>query len=340
MKYKSCHLLEKGLYIGKDYISHCCLLPTTGVAPIKLFPPLDVSDIDIEDLIKIKREYKEMFKRGEIPPACRDCYSLEELDWSDDNEINCLYFAHWSHCNCNCIYCYFDPEREKNNSYNPPKVLPFLEKMKSKGMLNTASKGYMSFSGGECTILEEFSDILRFLFEIGSQKIIINSSGIKYDNLIAEGIQKGIVSCTISLDSADRELYKKIKQQDSFDKVVENIKKYVSVQSPDNYDGIRVKYIILPGINSDNKDLEKWLKLVKSLGVNHIILDFETVWFFKYRNEIPDKFIKMLFNVKKRAKQLNIKLSFYSHAMQALKDFDEKAEKSFLVKLKRFLFSI
>lgn len=340
MKYKSCHLIEKGLFFGKNCISHCCLIPVSGIEPIRLFKNADFNRIEIDELIKLKYKYKEMFKRGEIPPACKDCYSLEELDWPDKIDLNCLYFAHWSHCNCNCSYCYFEPEREMHNAYKPQKIMPLLEKLKVEGLLENASGGYMSFSGGECTILEEFDDILKFLFEIGSKNIIINSSGIKYNNLIAEGIKKGILSCTISIDSGERELYKKIKKQDTFDIVVENIKKYVSMQSPDNYEGVRLKYIILPGINSEYKDIEKWLKLVKSLGVNHIILDFETFWFGKNRNKIEDKYIKILYYTKKRAKKLNIKISYYSHAMQALKDFNEKAEKSFLVKIKRFLFNI
>ena len=340
MKYKSCHFIEKGLFFGKGSVSHCCLTPNYKLPPIRLYDNVDFDDINLEELLELKYKYKKMFQRGEIPAACEGCYSIEEQDWADEIDLNCIYFAHWSHCNCNCFYCYFEPERKENNSYKPKKILPLIKKMQEKGLIRNIASGYMSFSGGECTILDEFDEIMEFLFEIGSQKIIINSSGVKYNSLIAEGIKKGIVSCTISLDCGDRELYKKIKQQDSFDEVVENIKKYVSVQSHDNYGGVRVKYIILPSINSDYKNIEKWLGLVKSLGVNHIILDFETFWFFKYRNKITDKYIKILYYVNKRAKQLNIKLSYYSHAMQVLKDFDDKAEKSFLVKLKRFLFNI
>lgn len=315
MKYKSCHLLEQGLFFDKDNISVCCLLPNPNSHAIKLIDNYNGEKIDWDTLFDYRKKLRDFHKSGQILPTCESCYNLEELDWGDENSIRNIYFSHWTHCNCKCYYCPFETDRKIHNKFKPYKIMPILKEMKEKNILGTG--GYISLIGGEPTILKEFDDILKFFYSIELKTIVVNSSGIKYSKTLAKGIEAGKIELTISIDCSDKILYKKIKQVNAFDTVVKNITKYVSMQKEPK-DMVRLKFIILPGINDSIEEVEKWLQLCKKIGLKKVILDIETEWFLVNVNNIPEHINKIIDYAQTRAKKMDFILEYYSHVNQIL----------------------
>ena len=70
-----------------------------------------------------------------------------------------------------------------------------------------------------------------------------------------------------SLDSGTRETYKKIKQVDCLDKVVENLKKY-----PLEKANLRLKYIFLEGVNDNEEDVNGFYNIVKEVNCKAIMI--------------------------------------------------------------------
>lgn len=312
MKYKSCHLIEHGIFFSLKEIWLCCYLPNEKSEVVKFVDPYDGGAIDWGKIADFREKIRMGLKKGQIPVTCEGCFNLEEKEWDESNKISNIYLAHWSHCNCDCTYCYF-PDKNYYNNFKPYKALPILEEMKEKDIFR--NDGYVAISGGEPAILDELDGIIDFLLVNDIRSIVVNSSGVKYSESIARGISTGKLDLTISLDCGDAELYKKIKQIDSFDTVVENIKIYAASQQI-SQENVRVKYIIIPGINDTKENIDKWIQVVLSAKVRKIILDLESSWFLNNRNNIQKHIYDLIQYVENQASELNLKIDYYSHADQ------------------------
>lgn len=313
MKYKSCHLLEHGLYFDRNRISICCMSPNKNSSRVTLVENYYGEKINWEEIIAKKKELRASHQAGKILPSCEGCFNLEEAEWDKRDYINCIHISHWSNCNCNCVYCYYEPDKKFYNSHKPYKILPVLKDMLEKNVLT--HEGYIAFSGGEPTVLDEFDDLLEFFYKMTLKTIVVNSSGIKYDETLAKGIEAGKVELTVSLDCGNAHLYKKIKSLDTFDTVIDNMKKYISMQQG-TQDKVRLKYIILPEINDSVEEAEKWIQTCIEIGVKKIILDIETRWYLANRDNIPDYIYELINYVQKRAKESDLTLEYYSHVSQ------------------------
>lgn len=315
MNYKSCHILEHGLIFDRNYVAVCCLIPNKNSRIVKLIDNYYGEMIDWDKFFEDKNKLRDQHRKGQILPECEGCFNLEDSEWNTENYINNIYISHWSHCNCKCFYCALEEDRRIQNKPKPYKLMPILKDMKEKNILR--SGGYISLTGGEPTVLKEFDNILKFFYGIDLKTIVVNSSGIKYNRELAHGIKLGKIELTISIDSADKNLYKKIKRVDAFDKVIGNIKKYIAHQT-ERKDLVRIKYIIIHEVNDSIEEIEKWMQLCKKLQVQHIILDIENEWFRQHFNHIPDSIKSLIFYAQRQALIYGMKLSYYSNVAQIL----------------------
>lgn len=313
MKYKSCHLLEKGIIFTWKDILNCCMYNADDNANVLSNKPFDEESFSLEKILDKKEQLRNEFKQGKISKGCLNCHNLEEMDWDDKREIKYIYVSHWTKCNCYCFYCYYRPEKEFFQKFKNKKLLPLLKQMKKDNILNP--DGYVIITGGEPSELDELPEIIDFCLKSHIKEIYLNTSGIKYEKSIEEALKKDNIAITISLDSSNRALYKKIKQTDSFEKVINNIKKYVSAQG-EIKTNVRLKYIIIPTINDKKEEIENWLTLCKTLEVKKVILDIETHWYERNKNNIPVHIKELINYFKKRTDELNMEKDFYSHLSQ------------------------
>lgn len=82
-----------------------------------------------------------------------------------------------------------------------------------------------------------------------------------------------------------------VKEYKLYDKVWENISKYAKVQpAPDR---VKTKFIFIPNINTSKKEIEEWVEKSISVGVKHLALDIEMLWYERNKNNLPSEILNL-----------------------------------------------
>lgn len=237
--------------------------------------------IDWDEIFKNRAVMREGIKNGVIPEKCSGCYYLKEQEWNSENYIDEVLIGHFTHCNCNCIYCYTEKDKKFFNSNRTYNIYPVIKDMIDKGVLS--KNATVTFGGGEPTILQEFEELVYLLLDYDVYNIRIHSDGIKYSPAIEKGLKLGKITLITSLDSGSKEVYEKIKQVPCCDKVWQNMAKYAKTKNG----LIRTKYVLIPGVNDSLSEVKNFLKKTYEAGVRNIAFDIEDTWFKEHRDNIP-----------------------------------------------------
>ncbi len=312
MKYKSCCWIEEGINFDRKSYKVCCLYSAKGGGNTIIEDNYNGQKIDWSKVFEFKKMMKELHKSGKIYPKCEGCIYLEEKDWDDNHtKISTINLDYWTKCNSRCRYCFTMSNKWKYNFFRNYNFLPILKDMIEKDILSPKN-GVVSFGGGEVTLLKEFDEVLELFINQGFPKIIIHSSAIKYSKSIERGLEKGCVQLIVSVDAGSKSMHKKIKQVNSYDKVINNLQEYAKHQKYPNQ--VRSKYIVVPGFNDDVAEISLWLEKAKEIGINSVIQEIESNWFYERRNK-PDMRIVELFDLSKNlAEALKLEYSLYERA--------------------------
>lgn len=305
-KYISCKWLESGVCFDNGVygsnVKLCCYMSAPGGGNSMIIENYRGEKIDWEKFFQIKRDYRNIQKKGDTVPGCRGCVFLEEREWPQVDFIDSVIFDHFTRCNCNCSYCYTEEDKKMYNKLKTYNIFPIVQDMLKHGILKPG--GAIGFGGGEPTILPEFDKLLSLLIKKGFSNIRVPSSGIKYSNVIAKGISTSQVTVVISVDSASEETYKKIKQLNAYKTVCKNLIKYAKAQK--NSYNVISKYIIIPGINDTKEEIDNWMKFNKDNNIGIIVIDIENSWLNKYRQEKPDeRVLDLMRYVKTKSEEMN-----------------------------------
>ena len=312
MKYKSCHLIEHGISIDVDSIKACCLSRDFDKGQLMIVPKYFDSKIDWNTLFNIKREQRKFQQQKDLP-ACEGCYNLREEDWDEEDYISYINFDHWSQCNSNCIYCgvQANKPKTKNNILGAIKELIKLGKFKNNGEI--------TFQGGEPTVLKEFEPLLNLFIKAGS-KVRIHSSGILFSRAIREGLKKGAVTVVISPDSAYKETYKTVKRVDKFNRVWDNIKHYRKNLKLEMQELVKVKYIIIPGINDTFEEITEFINRIKQIDIKSVIVDIEYAYANRNINNVSPHVYMLMDYIENFCNQNNINYDLYDSAKYAVQN--------------------
>ena len=115
----------------------------------------------------------------------------------------------------------------KKQNYN---ALPLIKQLLKENMIDKKNLT-VEFQGGNVSLLTEFEDILEELSTQGCKNIIILTNGVQYLPAVEKYSSNMNFRICISLDSGTKETFNKIKRIDTFDKVVNNIKKFTSLRT-------------------------------------------------------------------------------------------------------------
>lgn len=310
-KYLSCRYIEHGLDFEHLRLTTCCFTCHPGGGAIDLINRYQGESINWQEIFDKKRELRTEHKKGNLSPKCLGCIFLEEKEWDQDDYINFLQFNHWIACNSKCTYCYAVQNREFYKKITPYNVVPVIKDMIENKVLK--SGGEISFGGGEPTIHNDFEELINILTDNNFYNMRIHSSGIKYSPAIERAIKEGRLNVVVSIDSGSPKIYKKIKQVDCYDVVRENIKKYAAANQ-DGYGLMTSKYIIIPNVNDNIEEIEKWIQETIKVGGRWLALDIEDVWYKMNRSTISEYYSKLVDYVINRATELGFKWELYDRA--------------------------
>ncbi|MBQ8887250.1 MAG: radical SAM protein [Candidatus Gastranaerophilales bacterium] len=300
MKYTSCIHLEHGITFFSNSVQICCISSHQGGGSIVEIQDYRGELIDWDLFFEKRNQLRENTRNGIPPKKCMGCYYLKEQDWNTENYIDEVLIGHFTHCNCNCIYCYTEADKKFFNANKTYNIYPVIKDMIDKKILS--KNATITFGGGEPTILQEFEELVYLLLDYDVYNIRIHSDGIKYSPAIEKGLKLGKITLITSVDSSSEEIYKQVKQVPCFDKVWENLSKYANAKNG----LIRTKYVLIPGVNDSLKEVKNWLQKTYESGIRHIAFDIEDNWFKARRENIP-QYIYVIFDfVTECYKQYNI----------------------------------
>ena len=317
VKYKSCCWIEEGVNFDRRSYKVCCLYSAKGGGNTIIEDNYNGHKINWADVFDFKKKMKDLHKSGKIYPKCEGCIYLEDKDWADDHsKFSMINLDYWTKCNSRCRYCFTMTNKWKHNLFRNYHFLPILKDMIENNLLKPEN-GVVSFGGGEVTLLKEFDEVLDLIIQQGFPKIIIHSSAIKYSKSIEKGLENGSVQLIVSVDAGTKPLHKKIKQVNSYDKVWNNLLEYAKHQKFPNQ--VKTKYIVVPEINDNLEEISLWLEKSKDYGINSVIQEIESQWFYE-RREKPDlKIIELFEQTKNLADALKLEYSLYERAEHMMK---------------------
>ena len=273
--------MEHGITFFSNSVQICCISSHPGGGNIIQIDKYKGELIDWDKIFSVRNQMREGIKNGIIPEKCDGCYYLKEDEWNSDNYIDEVLIGHFTHCNCNCIYCYTDKDKKFFNSNKTYNIYPVIKNMIDKGVLS--KNATITFGGGEPTILNEFEDLVYLLLDYDVYNIRIHSDGIKYSPAIEKGLKLGKITLITSVDSSSKEVYEKIKHVSAFDKVWKNLSNYAKTKNG----LIRTKYVLIPGVNDSLHEVKNWMKKTYDSGIRNIAFDIEDNWFKENRENIP-----------------------------------------------------
>ena len=289
MRYTSCIHLEHGITFFSNSVQICCISSHCGGGNIIEINNYKGELIDWDDFFTKRNQLREGARNGHAPQKCEGCYYLKEQDWNTDNYIDEVLIGHFTHCNCNCIYCYTEKDKKFFNANKTYNIYPVIKDMIAKGVLS--KNATITFGGGEPTILQEFEELVHLLLDYDVYNIRIHSDGIKYSPAIEKGLKLGKITLITSVDSSSKKVYEEIKQVPCFDKVWKNLEQYAKAKNG----LIRTKYVLIPGVNDSLTEVKNWLQKTYEVGIRHIAFDIEDNWFKARRDNIP-QYIYVIFD--------------------------------------------
>lgn len=266
---KSCRKLESGLRLGQEGIHACQLGPFC--APL-YWTGDEAGQLAItKDMIVTKRQW--LFSllnddHSDIP--CKQCHMVElkpfvEVDFGKLGHID---LAATTICNLRCSFCGYT----KLNSFAPSKydALSILREFSADDVMWDSA---VDFNGGEPTLLPDLKDYIEY-FNSRKIRIFLYTNAVKFSQAVYDGLVKGTIRwvCT-SLDAGSPSGFRRVKQRDRFNDVVENLTHYAHAGSQGGGQ-LAVKYIFCDG-NSGNDEVTGFAYAMLAIRPQQVWLTFD-----------------------------------------------------------------
>lgn len=291
-----CNRLNTHLSFFPNKINACC---SWSQGPIYIENPSEKELFDVDKICELKEKFISELKNNKILECCSNCTELQNGEYSESYKIKKITFNHFTHCNCKCIYCSrlcsyqrnFTEVKRKSDYYD---VLPLIKILYEKNLISPEQTD-IEFQGGDCTVLDEFENIVNFILQNPSKETFFTftTNNIIYQPIIEKCFNLNKATLITSLDSGCAETFKKIKRVDKFDDCINNLKKY---REKTNTKQLFIKYIVVKNINDNINELQKFLDIMKDVGVGFISfdIDFNDILINKGRKFIiPPHYYKM-----------------------------------------------
>ncbi len=331
MKYKSCRLLEHGIYFYLDpgtqklCVGHCCNSDNLDYNDrLYLYFDLKNETLNWDYVFSEKRKLRENAKKGIYPSQCEGCFELTERNWDDEDYINHFTAGHIMKCNSRCVYCPTGRIPEWHNKEQDVDIKPVVDELLAKNLLRY--NGSLRFVGGEPSLMKEFDYLVDLFSKNNVPEIYVPTSAIRLSKSLCTALEK-VESAAIvaSIDSGTKETFEKVKGTKFYDIVLKNMKTYLSHARKKDF--IILKFILFTNYNDTAFEVENWLKTSKNMGIvevqfdsEHSVSSSENCENKKYVNRT----LKMLKYAELMAEKYNIKINSFLAFMNRAKRIYEK----------------
>lgn len=325
LSYKSCFFIQGGLQFNQSSVSLCYQRACKGggYGAIPIIDNFKGENIDIETINEYKKQIIEDNKNNKISSICDGCVELIDKEWGEfTGQIGVFNLDYWTYCNSNCIYCYTYNQKAHYNTQYTYSFLNVLKDLKSKNLIKP--NGFVNFGGGEVALLDEFTDIIK-IFEEHNYEIMVHTSAMDFIPILKKSLRNGNARIVISVDAGSEEMHAKVKNVRTFKKVWKNISKYAKVQKRLNQ--VKIKYIVIPGVNDNKNEIILWLDNVLKSGVKSVCMEIESAFFETNREFIQEEIYQIFIFGKEEAEKRNLKFTLYDRASHMMSEHPEYSEK-------------
>ena len=161
-------------------------------------------------------------------------------------------------CNFKCGYCL--PNGYKIDRSDNRKFLSLNEIRRLAKALSELGVNKIRLTGGEPTVRKDFFDIVKAIKEnSGIKKTVITTNGYHLDKIAQKLKDFDLDGVNISIDSLNREIFKRVTSHDRLDEILRGIEILQSL----NFQNIKINAVLLKGINDDEKDFNEWSNFIE-----------------------------------------------------------------------------
>lgn len=331
MKYKSCRLLEHGIYFYHDpgtqrlIAGHCCNTDHLNFDDrLYLYFDLKNEVLDWNYIFEQKKLLRENAKKGVYPKQCEGCFELCERDWDNEDYISHFTAGNIIKCNSRCIYCPTGKFESWHNHEQEMNIKPVVEELVKNNLLRY--DGSLRFVGGEPTLLQEFDWLVDLFSANNVPEIYVPTSGIRLSKSLCKALEKvDSASIVFSIDSGCKETFEKVKGTKFYDLVNKNMQTYLSHSRKKDF--VIPKFILLTNYNDSAEEIDKWLLNCSKQGFVEVQFDAEHTVSSSEECE-NKKYVKRTLNMlkyaEKKAQKYNIKVTSFLAFMNRAKHILEQ----------------
>ena len=166
-------------------------------------------------------------------------------------------------CNFKCGYCL--PNGYQIDKSDNRKFLHLDEVRRLSKALSELGVNKIRLTGGEPTVRKDFFDIVKTIKEnSGIKKTVITTNGYHLDKIAYKIKESGLDGINISIDSLNRETFKKVTSHDRLDEILRGIKILQDLK----FDNIKINAVLLKGINDSENDFNQWSNFVEKNNID------------------------------------------------------------------------
>ena len=161
-------------------------------------------------------------------------------------------------CNFKCGYCL--PNGYQTDKSDNRKFLHLDEIKRLAKALSELGVSKIRLTGGEPTVRKDFFDIIKTIKEnSGIKKTVITTNGYHLDKIAHKIKESNLDGINISIDSLNRETFKRITSHDRLDEILRGIRLLQSL----NFKNIKINAVLLKGINDSEEDFNQWSTFIE-----------------------------------------------------------------------------
>ncbi len=158
-------------------------------------------------------------------------------------------------CNFKCGYCLPNGYQVDKSDHRTFLKIDEIERL-ARG-LSELGVCKIRLTGGEPTIRKDFFDIVKLIKEKpGIKKIVITTNGYRLNKIAHQIKDSGLDGINISIDSLDREKFKKITDHDRLPEILEGVK----ILQDLNFKNIKINAVLLKGVNDSEEEINEKLE--------------------------------------------------------------------------------
>ena len=190
-------------------------------------------------------------------------------------------------CNFKCGYCL--PNGYQVDKSDNRKFLHLDEIRRLARALSELGVSKIRLTGGEPTVRKDFFDIVKTIKKnSGIKKIVITTNGYHLDKIAHKIKESDLDGINISIDSLNRETFKRITSHDRLDEILRGIRFLQRL----NFKNIKINAVLLKGINDSEEDFNKWSDFIAKNEIDFRFIELmqtgDNLDYFK-RYHIPAK---------------------------------------------------